>query len=181
MDLQEEAGLEREVEAQQELCKRLQSLFMSLPDPGSSLHTPQAGRKAPPHPVLPRDPALCTPTGNQGARAHIHPHPGLRGTAWPSTKGSSCKFLPSCPGSTTSHRDTETILFKQDSSSTSGWAPGELCCPGLDWMSPSHTTEGDFPLCSSLSASKSLLGGCQGEPGLVLAQTLSWEVLLGWR
>lgn len=50
MDLQEEAGLERELEAKQELCKQLQSLFQ---DPGSSLHLPSQGEGSSPHPSRP--------------------------------------------------------------------------------------------------------------------------------
>lgn len=64
MDLQEEAGLERELEAKQEFCKQLQSLFMALPGPWLFLHLLSPS-------WLLQDPALHTDR-NQGAWALEH-------------------------------------------------------------------------------------------------------------
>lgn len=73
------------------------------------------------------------------------------------------------------------ILLGQDPSSASGWAHRQLKHP-KPWLGMNHGPAACLQrllcLCSFLSMSKSLLGGCQEEPGLASAATFSSKALL---
>lgn len=78
-------------------------------------------------------------------------------------------------------------LLKRDLSSMSGWSQGELSCLKLNLglcmdqdqpSHPQHTPKQCFPPSLFLSVSKSLLGGCQEEPGFVLAEIFIREVVV---
>lgn len=181
MDQQEEAGLERELEAKQEFCKQLQSLFMSLPGSCSSLHLPRQGGRLLPTPVLSCSRIqLCTLTGSQS------PHPSSPEALEQSLAQHQELFLqlpPLVPRQQHFPSGYRNSPCSNRIPAPHGLGSRRALLPtawrGFGSDEPPRTPQkGDFPLCSSLSVSKCLLGECQGEPGSVLAQPFSWEVLL---